>query len=324
MRVVSNITLSLVSALMVGACADPPSGPASGGTRLDDRWVPAPHAPGLPRPAAGPDGARWHLWVASPWSMDAVHDPWSPEAKGAERWFFGPIADVAPTADGILVALEAGAVVSMDASLRVTAVHAESLSRPRAIALDDERIFVADAELGLFAFRSTALGVGSLGDEVFASAEAWTDLRPHGLVSTPVGLFAAVAAEKGDEVVHLDGALSVVGRWRSTDWARIEDIGYGPDGAIYVVDGGPCVFMHDNPEHLDGTVVATRSFCRPDRAYHAVLPVEDGDGYLAHEDGIDVFAEISTVEDHVTPRHVLLGPDWPMWHPRHLAHGWAD
>lgn len=256
--------------------------------------------------------------------MDAVHDPWSPEAKGAERWFFGPIADVASSAGGILVALEAGAVVTMDASLQVTGVYADGLSRPQAIATRDEQLLVADADLGLFSFRSAELGEGSLGDEVFASAEAWADLSPHALVSTPVGIFAAVAMEHGDEVVQLDDALSIVARWRSDEWARIEDVGYGPDGAIYVVDGGPCVFMHDNPEQLDGVVASTRRFCHPNRSYHAVLPVEDGDGYLAHDDGIDVFAEISTVEDHVSPRHVMLGPTWPKWHPRHLAHGWAD
>lgn len=315
MRVVWNITLSLVLALAVGACADPPADPTSGGTHLDDRWVPAPSRPGGPRPVAAPDDGRWHLWVASPWSLDAVHDPWSPEAAGAERWFFGPIADVASTPSGIRVALEAGAIVSMDASLKVTGVHSEGLSRPRAIATGDERLFVADADLGLFAFRSREDGLGAL--------RAWTELRPHALVATPVGLFAAVATEGGDEVLVLDDELSVHGRWHSEAWSQIEDIGYGPDGAVYVVDGGPCVYMHDNPEHIGGEVPPTRSFCRPGRAYHGVLPVEDGDGYLAHDEGVDVFAEVTTVEDHVAPRHVIEGPEWPAWRPTHLAHGWA-
>jgi len=315
MRVVFKFNLSLVLALMVGACADPPADPTPGGAHHDDRWVPAPSEPGRPRPVTAPDDGRWHLWVASPWSVDAVHDPWSPEALEAERWFFGPIVDVASTSKGIVVALEAGAIVSMDASLQVTAVQSPGLSHPRALAVGNEDVFVADADLGLFAFRSTEAGIGA--------PRAWADHRPHALVDTHVGLFAAVTTEAGDEVMRLDEDLSVSGRWHSAAWTHIEGLGYGPDGAIYVVDGGPCVYMHDNPEHIVGQVEPTRTFCRSGRAYHGVLPVEDGDGYLAHDEGIDVFAEVTTVEDHVEPRHVIEGPNWPAWKPRFLAHGWA-
>jgi len=314
MRVVSVLNLILVLVLYLGACAPPPADLAPAGDRQDDRLLPR-----VPRPhATESDEApgRWHLWAASPWVLDAVHDPWSGDAATAERWFFGSIADVEHDASGLWLALEqAGAIVTMSASLDVTATYTE-VSAPTSLAAGEERIYVADDDLGLLAFERGQLGLGAL--------MASSPTQAQALVATHLGLFAAVAQPQGGAaVVHFDVGLSVLGQWYSSAYARIEDIGYGPDGAIYIVDGGPCVFMFDNPEHIAGEVEPSRVFCRPGHAYHAVLPVEDSDGYLAHDEGIDVFREAATVEDSTPPAHVIQRDGWPGWNPRRLAHGWA-
>ncbi|MEM9691947.1 MAG: hypothetical protein AAGA56_05350 [Myxococcota bacterium] len=265
-------------------------------------------------PSTGPH--RWRLWLVDGAAIVAFEESDTGREEPANRLVSEPWIDIAQAGERgpIIAGSEEGVLARLDGSLRVDAWErrVRGLLSLQALEADEDWVYLLDRNRGLCVLAPNELGAAT--SPSIRCAE-WG----RGAVAITRSSRGLYLAENGaGRVTFIFAAdwMAPSRRFSSPAIHSVTDLGYGPDGALYVTDGGPCVSIIHNPHLREGTIEPDQRFCRPGHAFRSILVTPDGRGYLAGAaPAIDVFEELGWTEmegDHYRislpgrpPRHVI-------------------